>query len=53
MELEASDGEVEQNLPLDTVKEGGEGDFQAEVRTQALYLSVGKCISTFNLNHVR
>lgn len=39
VELEASDGEIDRNLPLDTVKEGGEGGFQAEVRTRALYLS--------------
>lgn len=39
VELEASDGVVDRNLPLDTVKEGGEGDFQAEGRTRAPYLS--------------
>lgn len=39
MELEASNGVVDRNLPLDTVKEGREGDFQAEGRTRAPYLS--------------
>lgn len=39
VELEACDGEIDQHLPLNTVKERGESGFQAEVRTRALYLS--------------
>lgn len=39
VELKASNGGINQKLPMDIVKEGGEGKIQVKMRILALYLS--------------
>lgn len=39
VELKASNGEINQKLPMDTVKEGGESEIQVKMKILAPYLS--------------